>query len=158
MTLPLRGKRVIEVGHMLMGPYCGMLLADLGAEVIKVEPPGGDIARRVSPHQVGPFNAYFASLNRGKRNVDWDLKSPAGRDAFRALLASSDVFIHNIRREANHGGQAVPAGDSCQNPEQRKGNAAQQRIPRRRGGVRGRVGPVSARRPPRRAPRRAPAP
>lgn len=100
MTLPLRGKRVIEVGHMLMGPYCGMLLADLGAEVIKVEPPGGDIARRVSPHQVGPFNAYFASLNRGKRSVVIDLASDAGRAELTGLVREADALVTNLRPKA----------------------------------------------------------
>jgi CoA:oxalate CoA-transferase len=73
---PLAGIRVIEVGHMLAGPYCGMLLADMGAEVIKIEPPEGDIGRRVSPHFVGPHNAYFASLNRNKKSVVLDLAAP----------------------------------------------------------------------------------
>src|SRR5882672_6800843 len=69
MSGPLAGIRVIEVGHMLMGPYCGMLLADLGAEVVKVEPaPAGDIGRSISPHAIGPHNAYFASLNRNKKS------------------------------------------------------------------------------------------
>jgi len=75
---PLAGLRVLEVGHMLAGPYCGMLLADLGAEVVKIEPPEGDIARTVSPHSIGPHNAYFASLNRSKQSVTLDLASAAG--------------------------------------------------------------------------------
>ena len=73
MSGPLSGITVLEVGHMLAGPYCGMLLADLGAEVVKIEPPEGDIARRVSPHEVAGHNAYFASLNRGKKSVVLDL-------------------------------------------------------------------------------------
>ena len=81
MSGPLAGVRVIEVGHMLMGPYCGMLLADLGAEVVKVEPgPAGDIGRSISPHAIGSHNAYFASLNRNKKSVVLDLASESGRD------------------------------------------------------------------------------
>src|SRR3546814_14938311 len=63
---PLRGIRVLEIGHMLAGPYCGLLLADLGAEVIKIEPPTGDIAREASPPFVGEPTAYFATLNPNK--------------------------------------------------------------------------------------------
>lgn len=73
-TGPLAGLRVLEVGHILAGPYATMLLADLGAEVTKVEPPGGDLSRQVS-------DAYFASLNRGKRSVRLDLTTPAARPA-----------------------------------------------------------------------------
>ena len=69
---PLHGIRILEVGHMLAGPYATMLLADLGAEVTKLEPPGGDISRRVG-------EAYFASLNRGKRSIRLDLATPPGR-------------------------------------------------------------------------------
>ena len=79
MSGPLDGIRIIEVGHMLAGPYCGLLLADLGAEVIKIEPPEGDIARNVSPHFIGPHNAYFASLNRNKKSVVLDLASSEGQ-------------------------------------------------------------------------------
>lgn len=85
---------------MLAGPYCGMLLADLGAEVIKIEPPEGDIARRVSPHSIGPHNAYFASLNRGKKSVVLDLASADGRNSLHALVASSQGLITNLRPAA----------------------------------------------------------
>ncbi len=100
MSLPLRGKRIIEIGHMLMGPYCGMLLADLGAEVIKVEPPDGDIARSISPHKVGPYNAYFASLNRGKRSVVLDLASDEGRAKLGLLVRDAHGLITNLRPRA----------------------------------------------------------
>jgi crotonobetainyl-CoA:carnitine CoA-transferase CaiB-like acyl-CoA transferase len=97
---PLSRFRILEVGHMLAGPYCGMLLADLGAEVIKIEPPEGDIARRVSPHQVGAHNAYFASLNRGKKSVVLDLASPEGQRELRALAATSHALLTNLRPSA----------------------------------------------------------
>jgi len=100
VTLPLRGKRIIEIGHMLMGPYCGMLLADLGAEVIKVEPPGGDIARSISPHRIGPHNAYFASLNRGKRSVVLDLASDEGQDELAKLVRHAHGLVTNLRPQA----------------------------------------------------------
>lgn len=97
---PLAGIRIIEVGHMLAGPYCGLVLADLGAEVIKVEPPEGDIARKVSPHFVGPHNAYFASLNRNKKSVVIDLASAAGRAQLEELAAGAHALITNLRPSA----------------------------------------------------------
>jgi len=97
---PLARYRILEVGHMLAGPYCGMLLADLGAEVIKLEPPGGDIARRVSPHFIGPHNAYFASLNRGKKSVLLDLASPEGQRELRSLASNSHALLTNLRPAA----------------------------------------------------------
>lgn len=100
MNGPLAGIRVIEVGHMLMGPYCGMLLADLGAEVVKVEPPQGDIARRVSPHSIGAHNAYFASLNRNKKSVALDLGTPQGQEALGALVRTANALITNLRPAA----------------------------------------------------------
>lgn len=100
MNGPLSRFRILEVGHMLAGPYCGMLLADLGAEVIKIEPPEGDIARRVSPHHVGPHNAYFASLNRSKKSVVLDLASPQGQADLHALVARSHGLITNLRPSA----------------------------------------------------------
>lgn len=100
MTGPLSGFRVLEVGHMLAGPYCGMLLADLGAEVIKVETGEGDIARRMGRHTVDGHSVYFASLNRNKSSVILDLKSGTGRAAFHALVASAHGLITNLRPRA----------------------------------------------------------
>jgi crotonobetainyl-CoA:carnitine CoA-transferase CaiB-like acyl-CoA transferase len=98
---PLSGIRVLEVCHMLAGPYCGMLLADLGADVIKIEPPEtGDIGRRISPHRIGPHNAYFASLNRSKRSVTIDLASAAGQDALGRLAAGAHALVTNMRPSA----------------------------------------------------------
>jgi len=97
MSGALSGIRVLEIGHMLAAPYCGLLLADLGAEVIKIEPPEGDIGRRISPHWVGPHNVYFASLNRNKRSVVLDLASDAGQRALHALAADAHALITNLR-------------------------------------------------------------
>jgi CoA:oxalate CoA-transferase len=98
---PLAGIRILEVGHMLAGPYCGMLLADLGAEVIKVEMPvGGDIARQIGPHRVGEHNVYFASLNRGKLSVTIDLSSPKGQEEFHGLVTTAHGLLTNLRPSA----------------------------------------------------------
>jgi crotonobetainyl-CoA:carnitine CoA-transferase CaiB-like acyl-CoA transferase len=100
MSLPLDGIRIVEVGHMLAGPYSGMLLADLGAEVTKVEPPDGDIARTIGPHRCGPHNAYFASLNRNKRSVVLDLASVAGRAGLHELVRDAHALLTNLRPTA----------------------------------------------------------
>ncbi|NUU22644.1 MAG: CoA transferase [Streptomycetaceae bacterium] len=90
---PLAGIRVLEVGTMLAGPYATMMLADLGAEVTKIEPPGGEISRQVS-------DAYFASLNRGKRSVVLDLTAQEGRDRLGVLVAGADALIVNLKPSA----------------------------------------------------------
>lgn len=100
MTGPLSGIRIIEVGHMLAGPYCGLLLTDMGAEVIKIEPPEGDIGRKVSPHFIGPHNAYFASLNRNKKSVVLDLASPEGKRELEHIASGSHALITNLRPAA----------------------------------------------------------
>jgi CoA:oxalate CoA-transferase len=94
---PLARLRILEVGHFLAGPYCGMLLADLGADVIKIEGPAGDMARHISPHQIGPHNAYFASLNRNKRSVCLDLATAEGQQALGRLAAEAQALITNMR-------------------------------------------------------------
>src|SRR5690349_19189395 len=90
MTGPLAGIRIIEVGVMLAGPYATMMLADLGAEVIKVEPPGGEISRQVS-------DSYFASLNRGKRSICIDLASEGGQAKLAGLVADSHALLVNMK-------------------------------------------------------------
>ncbi len=94
---PLTGTRVVEVGNFMAVPFCGMQLADLGAEVIKVENPrGGDLTRGSGPFIHGE-SSNFVRLNRNKRSVTLDLKSESGKAAFRALAASADVLIENLR-------------------------------------------------------------
>ena len=100
MTRPLAGIRIIEIGHMLAGPYCGLMLADLGAEVIKIEPPEGDIARHIGPHQIGAHNAYFASLNRSKKSIVLDLASAAGQAALHDIARDAHALITNLRPSA----------------------------------------------------------
>jgi CoA:oxalate CoA-transferase len=97
---PLEGVRIIEVCHMLAGPYCGMLLADLGAEVIKVESGEGDLARSTGSYSVDDHNLYFASLNRNKKSVKLDLADPKDRAAFHELVARSHGLITNLRPRA----------------------------------------------------------
>ncbi|MBB4630863.1 CaiB/BaiF CoA transferase family protein [Sphingosinicella soli] len=95
----LDGIRVIEVGAVVLGPYASQLLADLGADVIKVEPLEGDIARQAFPHGEGG-GALFVNNNRNKRMLAIDLKAPEGRAAFAALLKTADVLFHNMRIDA----------------------------------------------------------
>src|ERR1700694_3684746 len=91
--LPLSGVRVIEMTHMVMGPTCGMILAQLGAEVIKVEPPAGDKTRSLG----GMGTSFFPLFNRGKRSVVLDFAKAADRETMHRLLASADVFLENFR-------------------------------------------------------------
>ena len=91
--LPLTGVRVVEMTHMVMGPTCGMILAQLGAEVIKVEPPGGDKTRSLG----GMGTSFFPLFNRGKRSVVLDLNRPADQETMHRLLATADVFLENFR-------------------------------------------------------------
>lgn len=95
MTLPLEGVRVVEYAQYVAGPLCGVLLADLGADVVKAEPPSGDGYRHVMPVAPG-VGRYFVPLNRGKRSVVVDLKTEDGRSSSARLLASADVVVHNF--------------------------------------------------------------
>jgi crotonobetainyl-CoA:carnitine CoA-transferase CaiB-like acyl-CoA transferase len=95
--LPLEGTRVLDLTHALAGPYCTLLLGDLGADVVKVEPPDGDQARRWGPPFLDGESAYFMSVNRNKRSVVLDLKSEAGRELAGRLTLVSDVVVENFR-------------------------------------------------------------
>ena len=92
----LHGVRVVDVTQVMAGPFCTMLLADLGADVIKIEPPAGDMTRRM-PGGVGSDTPAYNAVNRGKRSVVLDLKSQMGRDAVARLAASADIFTENSR-------------------------------------------------------------
>ena len=97
----LEGLRVVDLTTVIFGPYCTQILADLGAEVIKVEPPEGDSIRIIGTPPVTPLmSPVDLRLNRGKRSVDWDLKSEEGQAAMRRLIEGSDIFIHNVRSDA----------------------------------------------------------
>jgi crotonobetainyl-CoA:carnitine CoA-transferase CaiB-like acyl-CoA transferase len=96
--LPLSGRRILDLSRVLAGPLATQILGDLGADVIKIERPGdGDDTRHWGPPFVGDDAAYYLSLNRNKRSVAVDLKSPEGADAIRRLAAGSDVLIENFR-------------------------------------------------------------
>jgi len=95
----LTGVTVIELAHIMAGPVCGLMLADMGADVIKVEKvPGGDDTRRAVPPAIGGEAAAFMMMNRNKRGIAVDLKQEDGKDVVRRLLANADVVIENYRR------------------------------------------------------------
>lgn len=101
--LPLKGVKVVELAHLIAGPYCCQMLADEGAQVIKVEPPEGELTRHREPVRrstEGDVTAYYASLNRGKESVVLDLKNPAGAGVLTTLLEGADVFVTNMRTSA----------------------------------------------------------
>src|ERR1700731_2960983 len=94
---PLSGITVIDLSRILAGPYCTFLMAEMGARVIKVEPPGkGDDAREYGPFRNGK-STYFASVNRGKESVALDLKDKGDKAIFARLLAKADVVVENFR-------------------------------------------------------------
>src|SRR5258707_12771172 len=94
---PLSGIVVVDLSRILAGPYCTLLMAEMGARVIKVEPPkGGDDARAYGPFIKGK-STYFASVNRGKESIALDLKSAADKAIFEKLLAKADVLVENFR-------------------------------------------------------------
>jgi crotonobetainyl-CoA:carnitine CoA-transferase CaiB-like acyl-CoA transferase len=103
---PLAGIRVVDASTVLAGPYATMLLADLGADVVKVEPPEGDSTRGWGPPWVGRDGdgsktaAYYLAVNRNKRSLRLDLKQPAGADVLHRLLTSADVFVENLRPDS----------------------------------------------------------
>ena len=95
--LPLAGTRVLDFSHALAGPYCTMLLGDLGADVIKVEPPSGDHSRQWGPPFINGESSYFLSVNRNKRSVVLDLKHPAERGVAEELAMACDVVVENFK-------------------------------------------------------------
>ncbi len=97
---PLKGVKVIELAHIMAGPVCGMMLADMGADVIKVEKyPGGDDSRRFVPPDIEGESAAYMMMNRNKRGIAADLKTPAGKELVLKMLESADVVIENYRAD-----------------------------------------------------------
>ena len=94
---PLRGIRVLDLSRVLAGPFCSMILSDLGAEVIKVEMPGEGDDTRTYPPFIGGLSSYFMSVNRGKKSVTLDLKKAEAREAIYRLAERSDIFLENFR-------------------------------------------------------------
>jgi crotonobetainyl-CoA:carnitine CoA-transferase CaiB-like acyl-CoA transferase len=97
---PLAGVRVIDLTAMVFGPYCTQIMADMGADVIKIEPPDGDQTRNISVGPAPGMGGVFVNINRGKRSVVLDLRSEEGKTALRTLIEDADVFIHSMRAKA----------------------------------------------------------
>jgi crotonobetainyl-CoA:carnitine CoA-transferase CaiB-like acyl-CoA transferase len=114
--LPLDGVRVVDLTTVVSGPYGTLLLADYGADVVKVEAPEGDLARDLGPRVNEGMAAVFLTCNRGKRSVVLDLKTAAGREQLRTLAAAADVVVHNMRRDAAARCGADPATLTAANP------------------------------------------
>src|SRR3954454_24056676 len=101
MKSPLEDVTILDLSHALAGPFCSTMLADFGAQVIKLEPPGaGDIARGWGTPVAGGETAYFVSLHRNKRGIVIDLKRPQGKELFFKLVERSDVVLENYRVDA----------------------------------------------------------
>lgn len=97
---PLDGVRVVDLTSVVLGPYATRILGDMGADVIKVESPEGDVLRGIEPARNPAMGAVFLNCNHNKRSVVLDLKQPAARDALMALIADADVFVHSMRPKA----------------------------------------------------------
>ncbi len=99
-TGPLKGMRVLDLSHVMAGPVCGLMLADMGADVIKVEKlEGGDDTRRMLPPDINGEPAAFMMMNRNKRGIALDLKHPRGKEVLKRLVASADALIENYRHD-----------------------------------------------------------
>lgn len=96
----MEGVRVLEIASMIFGPVAGMYLGDMGADVIKLEPPEGDLTRHIGPRRSPAMGAFFLSSNRSKRSIVVDLKQDRGREILDALLANTDVLLHSMRTPA----------------------------------------------------------
>ena len=97
---PLEGIRVLEIATMIFGPVAGQYLGDMGAEVIKLEPPEGDLTRSIGPRRSPLMGAFFLNCNRSKRSIVVDLKRPEGREILKHLVAKTDVLLHSLRTPA----------------------------------------------------------
>jgi crotonobetainyl-CoA:carnitine CoA-transferase CaiB-like acyl-CoA transferase len=113
---PLDGIRVVDLTTVFSGPYATVLLADLGADVVKVEAPGGDIVRRVGPAPTAEMSPLFMAVGRNKRGLCVDLKDPAGQTVLARLVDGADVLVHNMRASAAARIGADPESTRARNP------------------------------------------
>ena len=97
---PLSGVRILDLTSVILGPYATQILADFGADVIKVEAPSGDIMRHVGPMRNSGMGHIYLNLNRNKRSIVLDLKQTEARDALRKLASTADVMVSNVRPAA----------------------------------------------------------
>jgi crotonobetainyl-CoA:carnitine CoA-transferase CaiB-like acyl-CoA transferase len=97
---PLHGIRIIDMTSVLMGPFASQALGDMGADVVKIEPPQGDLVRQIGPARHDAMGPIFLNTNRNKRSVVLDLKQPAGVQALKRLLEDADVLMYNVRPQA----------------------------------------------------------
>ena len=100
MAQPLDGVRIVDLTAVVLGPLATRILADLGAEVVKIEPPDGDMARHIEPMRSKAMGALFMHINRGKQSLAVDLKDDRGRRIVERLAATADVFVHSMRQPA----------------------------------------------------------
>ena len=103
MALPLDGIRILDLTSVVLGPYATMTLADMGAEIVKVEAPDGDMVRNIGAGRNPKMGPMHLSYNRGKRSLAIDLKADAGKKAFLRLVATADALVHNMRPQAMKG-------------------------------------------------------
>src|SRR5574340_1553950 len=96
----LEGIRVLDLSNTVLGPLVTQVLGDLGADIIKIEPPDGDVFRQVAPARNPGMGATFMNINRNKRSIALDLKTKAGMDILLKLVRTADVFFHNMRPSA----------------------------------------------------------
>ena len=94
---PLQGFRIIDMTSVLMGPFASQALGDMGADVIKIEPPQGDLVRQIGPARHEGMGPIFLNANRNKRSVVLDLKQPEGAGVLKRLLERADVLMYNVR-------------------------------------------------------------